>query len=206
MGLDIGYIILAGGKSKRLGHDKIKEVIGDMTLLDRVITILSAFNGEITIVTGENSSLPNTFSYPKIKIVHDLYPGKGMLGGIITGLSLSEHYYNLVVACDMPFLSPALLQYMIDITESHDLVAYRHKNDLEPLHAIYSKNCLLVFEEIMQNNLRIIELVQHVKVRYLTDEEIKRYDPENLSFFNINTEADLSIANKIAAGKAGKIA
>ncbi len=61
-GFGIGYIILAGGKSKRLGHDKIKEVIGDMTLPERVITILSAFNGEIIIVTGENSSLPHTFS------------------------------------------------------------------------------------------------------------------------------------------------
>ena len=201
MDLDIGYIILAGGKSKRLGHDKIKEVIGEMTLLDRVISILTAFQGEIMIVAGDNSAVPPTFSYPKIKIVHDLYPGKGMLGGIITGLSLSPHDYNLVVACDMPFLSPALLQYMIDIADGNDLVTYREKNNLEPLHAIYSRNCLPVFEEIMQQNLRIIELVQHVRVRYLTAEEIKRYDPENLSFFNINTEADLRMAHKIVAGK-----
>ena len=201
MDLDIGYIILAGGKSKRLGRNKLKEVIGDTPLLERVITILSAFNGEIIIVTGENSSFPNTFSYPKIKIVHDLYPDKGMLGGIITGLSLSEHYYNLVVASDMPFLSPSLLQYMINIAEGNDLVAYRNKMNLEPLHAVYSKNCLPIFEEIMQNNLRIIELVQHVRVRYLSSEEIQRYDSENLSFFNVNTEAELSVANKIAAGK-----
>jgi molybdopterin-guanine dinucleotide biosynthesis protein A len=90
---------------------------------------------------------------------------------------------------------------MINITEDNDLVVYRNKMDLEPLHAVYSKNCLPIFEEIMQKNLRIIELVQHVKVRYLNSEEIKRYDPENLSFFNINTEADLSVSNKIAAGK-----
>jgi molybdopterin-guanine dinucleotide biosynthesis protein A len=199
--LDIGYIILAGGKSKRLGRNKLKEIIGDTPLLERVITILSAFNGEIIIVTGENSSFPNTFSYPKIKIVHDLYPDKGMLGGIVTGLSLSEHYYNLVVASDMPFLSPSLLQYMINIAEGNDLVAYRNNMDLEPLHAVYSRNCLPIFEKIMQKNLRIIELVQHVFVRYLTSEEIKQHDPENLSFFNINTEADLSVANKIAAGK-----
>ena len=200
MGLDIGYIMLAGGKSKRLGHDKLKEIVGGMTLPERVITILSAFHGEIMMVAGDNSSLPPTFSYPKIKIVHDLFSGKGMLGGIITGLSLSEHYYNLVVASDMPFLSPSLLQYMINIAEGYDLVAYRNKNDLEPLHAIYSKNCLPIFEEIMQKNLRIIELVQHVKVRYLTADEIKQYDPENLSFFNINTEADLIKANKIVSG------
>ena len=199
--MDIGYIVLAGGKSKRLGRNKINEVIGDITLLNRVITVLSAFNGEIIIVTAENSSIPDTFYYPKIKIVHDLYPDKGMIGGILTGLSLSKYYYNLVVGCDMPFLNPDLLRYMVNITEGNDLVVYKNKTELEPLHAIYSKNCLPILEEIMQNNLRIFELLNHIKVRYLSSAEINRYDPNNLSFFNVNTEADLIIANKIAAGK-----
>lgn len=200
MALDIGYIVLAGGKSKRLGRNKIHEVIGDVTLLERVLTVLTAFNGDIIIVTGESSSIPDILNYPKIKIVYDLYPGKGMIGGIITGLSLSKNYYNLIVACDMPFLNPDLLRYMLKITEGNDLVAYRNKADLEPLHAIYSKNCLPILEGIMQNNLRIIELLNHVKVRYLSLVEIKRYDPKNLSFFNVNTEADLVVAKKIAAG------
>lgn len=199
MDLDIGYIILAGGKSRRLGRDKIKEVIGNMTLLDRVITVLAAFRGDIIIVTAENSSVPDSFPYPQIEIVHDLHPDKGMIGGILTGLSLSKHHYNLVVGCDMPFLSPGLLRYMLNISAGNDLVAYKINTNFEPLHAVYSKNCLPVLEEIMQKNLRIIELVQHVKVRYLSLEEINRYDPGNLSFFNVNTEADLSVANKIAA-------
>jgi molybdopterin-guanine dinucleotide biosynthesis protein A len=200
MDLDIGYIVLAGGKSKRLGRNKIKEMIGDKTLLDRVITVLSAFNGEITIVTSMNSTIPDTFSYPKVKIVHDLYPDKGMIGGILTGLSLSKHYYNLVIAGDMPFLNAGLLRYIIDITEGNDLVAYRNEMNFEPLHAVYSRNCLPVLEEIMKNNFRIFELLKHVKIRYLSLEELKRYDPENQSFFNVITEADLRIAHKIATG------
>ena len=198
MDLDIGYIVLAGGKSKRLGRNKINEVIGDTTLLNRVITVLSAFKGTIIIVTAEDSTIPDTFTYPKIKMVHDLYPGKGMIGGIITGLSVSKNYYNLVVACDMPFLNPDLLRYMISITEDNDLVAYKNKNELEPLHAIYSKNCLPILKEIMQNNLRIFEMLDRIKVRYLSSTEINRYDPKNISFFNVNTEADLRIANNIA--------
>ena len=198
MDLDIGYIVLAGGKSKRLGRNKINEVIGDTTLLTRVITVLSAFKGTIIIVTAEDSTIPDTFTYPKIKMVHDLYPGKGMIGGIITGLSVSKNYYNLVVACDMPFLNPDLLRYMISITEDNDLVAYKNKNELEPLHAIYSKNCLPILKEIMQNNLRIFEMLDRIKVRYLSSMEINRYDPKNISFFNVNTEADLRIANNIA--------
>jgi len=163
--LDIGYIILAGGQSKRLGRDKTKEVIGDKPLLARVISVLAGFEGEITIVLAENSPVPDVSELPKVNIVRDLFPGKGMIGGIVTGLSLSNHDYNLVVAGDMPFLNPGLLKYFIDITDGNDLVAYRNQSNFEPLHAVYSRNCLPVLAEIMQKNLRIIELAQRVKVR-----------------------------------------
>ena len=201
--MDIGYVILAGGQSKRLGRDKIKEIIGDKTLLERVISTLSVFNGEVTLVLAENSPSPDVSRYPQVKIVRDLYPGKGMIGGIVTGLSLSRHDYNLVVAADMPFLNPRLLRFLVDITDGNDLVAYRKESNFEPLHAVYSRNCLPILAEVMQKNLRIIELAQRVKVRYLTDEELTRFDPDNRSFFNINTAADLDIANKISRQNEG---
>jgi molybdopterin-guanine dinucleotide biosynthesis protein A len=201
--LDIGYVILAGGQSKRLGRDKIKEIIGDKTLLERVISTLSVFNGEVTLVLAENSPSPDVSRYPQVKIVRDLYPGKGMIGGIVTGLSLSRHDYNLVVAADMPFLNSRLLRFLVDITDGNDLVAYRKESNFEPLHAVYSRNCLPILAEVMQKNLRIIELAQRVKVRYLTDEELTRFDPDNRSFFNINTAADLDIANKISRQNEG---
>jgi molybdopterin-guanine dinucleotide biosynthesis protein A len=199
MNLDIGYIILAGGKSKRLGRNKLNEVIGGITLINRVINVLSAFDGEIILVTAEDSSLPDTFTYAKISKVQDLYPGKGMIGGIITGLSASKNFYNLVVASDMPFLSPALIRYMISNAKGNDLVAYKNQNELEPLHAIYSKNCLPILEEIMLKDRRIFELLGQVKVRYLSPAEINQYDPKKISFFNVNTESDLRIAKEIAA-------
>jgi molybdopterin-guanine dinucleotide biosynthesis protein A len=199
MNLDIGYIILAGGKSKRLGRNKINEVIGGITLLNRVVNVLSAFNGEIILVTAEDSSLPDTFTYAKISKVQDLYPGKGMIGGIITGLSASKNFYNLVVAADMPFLNPVLIRYMISNAKGNDLVAYKNQNELEPLHAIYTKNCLPILEEILLKDRRIFELLGQVKVRYLSPAEINQYDPNKISFFNVNTESDLRIANEIAA-------
>ena len=199
MNLDIGYIILAGGKSKRLGRNKLNEAIGGITLINRVINVLSAFDGEIILVTAEDSSLPDTFTYAKISKVQDLYPGKGMIGGIITGLSASKNFYNLVVASDMPFLSPALIRYMISNAKENDLVAYKNQNELEPLHAIYSKNCLPILEEIMLKDRRIFELLGQVKVRYLSPAKINQYDPKKISFFNVNTESDLRIANEIVA-------
>ena len=199
--MDIGYIILAGGKSLRLGRDKKQETVGGITLLERVISVLSLLpgsHGKITIVTDVDSLIFLQVHYPDLKIVQDFYPGKGSSGAIFTGLSFSGAFHNLVVACDMPFLNPDLLNYMIGIIAHNDIVAYRSKDNFEPLHAIYSKNCIIPLESIIQNNLRIIELVNSVKVRYLNSDEIERFDSENLSFFNVNTKADLRAAKLIA--------
>jgi len=121
------------------------------------------------------------------------------LVGIYTGLTASDSFYNLVVACDMPFLNRGLLQYMIQIADSFDVVVPRLGNMVEPLHAVYSKNCLAPAESLLkQGNLSVYQLFPLVKVRYVEAEEIDRFDPQHLSFFNINTEADLETARKLA--------
>ncbi len=196
--MDIGYIILAGGKSTRLGRDKISETVGDRTLLERAVSVLSSFKGEITIVISGHLTLRKHFDYPNLTIIKDIYPDKGSSGGIYTGLLASKAFYNMAVAGDMPFLNPGLLQYMIEIAEGFDLVAYRKNDWFEPLHAIYSKNCLEPLNQIMLSNSRIIDLARYVKVRYLAEEEIERFDPRHLSFFNINTEEDLKAARELA--------
>jgi molybdenum cofactor guanylyltransferase len=196
--LEISCIALAGGKSTRLGRNKLKEVIGTKTLMDRVLEVLSMFNGEIIIVTAKDSSLPSSRNYPRVRIVNDVYPGSGSLGGIYTGLSVSKTYYNLAVACDMPFLNFDLLQYMVEISKGFDLVAYNEKNRPEMLHAVYSQNCTEPMRQLISDHkLRIIGILPFVKARYITDEEINKYDPQRLSFFNINTEADLRRAHEI---------
>jgi molybdopterin-guanine dinucleotide biosynthesis protein A len=200
--LKISCIALAGGKSTRLGRNKITEMIGDKTLLDRVLDILSLFKCEIIIVASAQSILPNRIDYPKVKIVNDIYPGKGSLGGIYTGLVTSKTFYNVAVACDMPFLNPDLLNYMIEIARGYDLVAFREGERFEPLHAVYSKNCLAPLGLLLQrNNVRIIEILRYVRVRYLTPQEIDRFDPRRLSFFNINTEEELQKAIEVATTK-----
>jgi len=101
--LAVGCIVLAGGKGLRLGQDKALEIIGNRSLLERVISYLNFFNSDIIIVTAPNQSYPQLGGYPKLRVVTDIYPGKGPLGGIYTGLKASDSFYNLVVACDMPF-------------------------------------------------------------------------------------------------------
>jgi molybdenum cofactor guanylyltransferase len=197
--LEISFIILAGGKSKRLGRNKVIEKIGNRSLLERVVSTLSSFNKEILIIIGEDSTLPQLTGYKRLKIVKDIYPGKGSLGGLYTGLISSGSLFNVAVGCDMPFLNLDLLRYMMSLTESVDVVIPKTNNNvLEPLHAIYSKNCLNKIEMLLnQKRLSILELYPLVKVRYVEYSEIDRFDKNNLSFFNINTEADLNKSKEL---------
>lgn len=102
----------------------------------------------------------------------------------------------------MPFLNRALLSYMMQLSVNFDVVIPRVGKLVEPLHAIYSKGCLAPIEYLFkQDNLKIIEFFPSVRVRYVDAEEINKFDPKHLSFFNINTEKDLETARELAAGE-----
>ena len=196
--MDISCIVLAGGKGLRLGQDKALEIIGNRSLLERVVLYLSLFNSGIIIVTAPKQPFPQLDAYPKLSVVTDIYLNKGPLGGIYTGLKASDSFLNLVVACDMPFLNQTLLHYMIQISTGFDLVVPRLGDMVEPLHAVYSKGCLAPIESLLkQGNLSLRQLFTLVKVKYVEAEEINRFDPEHLSFFNINSQADLERAKRL---------
>ncbi len=98
----------------------------------------------------------------------------------------------------MPFLNLDLLDYMVRVTDDFDLIVPRVGKLIEPLHAIYSKRCLTHIRELIKKNeLQVYQLFPLVKVRYIESEEINRFDPKHLSFFNINTEADLKKAKEL---------
>jgi molybdopterin-guanine dinucleotide biosynthesis protein A len=199
--LEISCIILAGGKSLRLGHDKVLEKIGNTSLLEQVVSHIDSFSKNIIIVTAHERTLAPLANHPKVKIVSDIFPGQGSLGGIYTGLIESSSFYNLVVAADMPFLNESLLRYMIEISDGFDFVLPRVNNFFEPLHAVYSRNCIAPIKSILeQGNKVIVELFNYVKVRYIEAEEVERFDPKHLSFFNINTKEELALAREIAGG------
>ena len=196
--MDTSGIVLAGGKGLRLGHDKVLETVGNRSLLEWVIYRMSSLCSDIIIVTAGERNIQQSISHPKLKTVIDIFPDKGPLGGIYTGLVASDSFYNLVTACDMPFLNQALLRHMIELSADFDLVAPRVDNLVEPLHAVYTKNCLVPIENMFnQDRLSVNELFNLVRVRYVEAEEIDRFDPEHLSFFNINTKADLEKAREL---------
>jgi len=193
--LDVSCIVLAGGKGLRLGQEKALETIGKRSLLERVICELRFFSNDMLVISASESSYPQLRDYPNLRIASDIYPSKGPLGGIYTGLKISNSFYNLVIACDMPFLNQALLLYMIQVSAGFDLIVPRLGDMVEPLHAVYSKGCLAPIENLLkQGSLSVRELFTLVRVRYVEAEEINRFDPEHLSFFNINNESDLKRA------------
>ena len=187
-------IVLAGGKSLRLGRNKALEKIGGRLLIERVIERLARLGNDIIIVTSSSSELPDL----GVKMVTDSYPGKGNLVGIYSGLKEISSHKALVVGCDMPLLNVALLRHLMELSTGYDVVIPRVANELEPLHAVYSKNCLAPIEATLgEGKLRITGFFPAVKVRYVDSVEIDRFDPHHLSFFNINSEADVKRAQSL---------
>ena len=200
--MKISSIVLAGGKGLRLGRDKTSETIGNVSLLQRTVSNLVFLDSEIILVTATKQSFSHLTEHPKLRVVTDIYRGKGPLGGIYTGLVAADTFYNLVVACDMPFLNQGLLSYMSQIAPDFDLVVPRLGNMVEPLHAVYSKDCLAPIERLFEEgNLSVNKLLSMVRVRYVEAGEIDEFDPEHLSFFNVNTDTDLKKANKLIKDK-----
>ena len=190
-------IILAGGRSSRFGYSKTFETLGGKSLIQWVIDRLTPLSEEILIVTARRGDFAYSPS-PMIKRVVDIYPGKGPLGGIYSGLATSSCSRAIVVACDMPFLSIALLGYMAQFSPAFDVVVPRIERMLEPLCAIYSKNCLVPIQRLLERNeLRIRELFSAVRVKYVEEDDIDQFDSEHLSFLNINTKADLDEARRL---------
>jgi molybdopterin-guanine dinucleotide biosynthesis protein A len=189
-------VILAGGKSWRMGRDKSQLKLGGETLVARAVRTLSALSDDVIVVANTPEPRGNLAA----RLTGDVIAGGGALSGIHAGLAAARHEFALVVACDMPFLNLALLRHMASLAPGHDVVVPHWQGESEPLHAIYSRQCIVIIEPILRHGGgRIVEFYAAIRVRYLEPEEIARFDPEGLSFFNVNSPEDWARAQEIAA-------
>ena len=196
--MGVTAIVLAGGKNLRLGRNKALEVVVGKSLIERVVKRLTQVADQILIVTSpEQTDLPIA---GEAEILIDIYPGMGPLGGIYTGLTATRSARNIAVACDMPFLNTDLIRHMIELCQDCDAVVPRLANGLiEPLHTVYSRNCLDSMKARLENDqLGLTRYLKQQQVKYIEETECRRFDPELLSFFNINHQADLERAIKLA--------
>ena len=185
----INAIILAGGKNSRMeGRDKAFLEIEGKPIVEHLINKFKTLVDEIIVVTNN----PEKYSAYPVKLASDEKPGLGPLMGIYCGLKASSAGYNFVAACDMPFVNPGLVRYMIEQKDNYDVMVADVEGKLHPLLGIYSKNCIPVIEELLkQNILNVRSLFPKVKSRFIKKEELEKFDPELLSLVNINTREEL---------------
>jgi molybdopterin-guanine dinucleotide biosynthesis protein A len=190
---DFTGVILSGGKSTRMGENKAFIEIEGIPIIHRIHTLFEKLFKEIIIVTDQKGR----FSNINAKIYSDLFPNKGVLGGIYTGLFFSTFQYAFCVACDMPFLKESIIKFLMKKIKGYEVVVPKTKDGLQPLHAIYSKNCLEPIKKIIeQDKYKVIDLYPMVKVKIVKEDEFSYLDPMNESFINVNTPEELHLIKK----------
>lgn len=195
---DITGVLLAGGKSRRMGEDKRYLVVGEQTLLERGLAVLRSIFQEVLVVIAQDSPVLDV----ETRIVRDLVPDCGSLGGLYTGLTEATTPYVFVVACDMPFLDQAVISQFTSRRTSADIVMAKLAGRLHPMHALYSKRCLPVIEQmVLARQLKIQEILscESLLVQYVTEADLVGIDPSGHSFQNVNTPEDLEVARSLLA-------
>jgi molybdopterin-guanine dinucleotide biosynthesis protein A len=186
-------VILAGGKSSRMGQNKALMAFGGTRLVDRVVAVMRSVFDALLMVTNT----PEVYTDLDVPMVQDVWPDKGSLGGIYSALHHVDTPYCLVVACDMPFLQAAMLHYLITQRRDYDVIVPDVLGELQTLHAIYSKACLPAIEHrLAMNRLRIAGFFPDVRVRTVTASELQPYDPALLAFQNLNTPEEFQAAEQ----------
>lgn len=192
MASELTVAVLAGGQSSRMGIDKSFVLFEGRPMIEIVLETVNGLGEETLLITNK----PNEYEHLALPIVPDVYPGHGPLGGIFTAVHAAAHSHTLVVACDMPWLNRPLLEYMISLRQSADVIVPRWEKYPEPLHAIYSKACLAPIEEKLKAKmLKITGFFGQVDVRFVARGEIEQFDADGRSFANINSPQDLEEAS-----------
>jgi len=193
--------IQAGGQSTRMGVDKALKPFLGRPLIQRVIERVQAIADEIIVTTNR----PQDYAFLGLRLVSDLKPGRGALGGLYTALHSAKHPIVAVVACDMPFASGRFIEAAgrLLLEEEADVVIAKTDEGYEPLHAVYRREaCLPAIESAIEaDQWKVIAWFPKVKVRTLTLEEVRRFDPFGLAFWNVNTSEEFDEAERLATSQ-----
>ena len=190
--------IQAGGQSSRMGEDKALKTFLGRPLIQRVIERLRPIADEILVTTNR----PEDYLFLDLRLFTDLKPGRGALGGLYTAIASASHPIVGVIACDMPFASATLIETAsrLLVEEEADVVIAKSEEGYEPLHAVYRRQtCLAAIESAIDaDQWKVIAWFPEVKIRILTSEELKQFDPSGLAFWNVNTPDEFAKAEQIA--------
>lgn len=211
--VDVTSAVLAGGRSSRLRRNKLFQRVAGKSLIEWVIGRVAAMSGEVVVVVSERdmvravresadrlwhqAAAANPY---RVRVVEDIVHGCGPLGGIYTALTSSSSPRCIVVGCDMPFLKRELLEYLVHASCGYDATVPRMGSFIEPLCAVYHRDCIPHFAQAMgRGELQIRHALRRVKTRFVEEAQIAAVDPQHYSFFNVNTRSELEEARRLAA-------
>jgi molybdenum cofactor guanylyltransferase len=184
----VGGFVLAGGKSSRMGVDKALLEISGVSLLARAASLLQSVTGEPKIVAS-----PSVYGSLGLPLVADDWPGCGPLSGIATVLRASDSSWNLIIACDLPYLTKPWLDFLIEraLKSKADAVVPRSERGAEPLCAMYHKNAEQGIRAAVEGGVRkVTDALASLRVEYVEPREWKAFASEGLLFKNVNSPAD----------------
>jgi len=188
-------LIIAGGKSRRLGIDKRFLDLGGRTCIQRVLDAYQGIFDEILIA----ADAVGPFQSLGVRVVVDIMPGRATLGGLYTGLHYAAGEGVFAAAGDMPWINPAAIRIVLDRAHSGDIVIPNVEGKLQPMHAVYSKACLPFLRTLVEaGTLKVQDLCKcpELRVHQIPQSAFTAVDPDLRSFFNINTPDDLARAKK----------
>lgn len=186
--MSIKGCIIAGGKSGRFGTDKSIHVYNGKPLISYVYDAVHPVIEEVFISANDHEK----FRFLDLKVVPDIIPGLGPLGGIYTAIETFDIERVFVLPCDMPYLSTELIRYMCGIEPDYDIVVPKTGEYYQPLHAIYSHSCgRAIRENIERKNFKMNGFYKDMRIRIITEKEIKVFGNPEIIFKNINFMEDL---------------
>ena len=177
-----------------MGTNKAFLAIDGISLIEKTIHIYRQIFSEIIIVTNDPLAY---MEFSDAVIVTDIYKGKGPLGGIYTGLFYATHDYSFVAACDMPFINEDFIIYLTEQVGKHDIVVPELSEGFQPLHAVYSRNCLPHIKKMLiADKLKIAGFYKDVRLLSIPEDKISPFNQEGRLFLNVNTPEDLEKEQK----------
>jgi molybdopterin-guanine dinucleotide biosynthesis protein A len=190
-------VIQAGGRSTRMGGEpKALLELGGKRIIERVVDAVGSVLDDMLVVTNT----PERYAFLGLPMVPDAFPDGGALGGIYTGLRAAGGEAAFTVACDMPFLHPAIVRMVVERAGEGDVVIPRTGDQLETMHAVYGKRCLQPMEtRLRAGALKIVGFFPDVHVVELDAAGIARHRAPEVAFMNVNTPAELARARALAA-------
>ena len=200
---NITAFILAGGLSSRMGTNKALLQIGGKTLIQIFVDLLDSLFMEVVISSNE----PQLFQFINKKLIKDLTPGRGPLGGIHSTLQSTKNEKNFLISCDMPFINKEIINYKCDYKSDKMIILPKADGRIQPLCGIYSKKALPEVESLLKESNQkdsslkgsIYELLNRVDTEIIDVTSMNFYHPD--LFFNINTPDDFLYAKKILEPK-----